>query len=81
MDQIETDDERCVCPQCHVDVAEDATRCPKCGEMFPAMADRRGLTTTSGFHDAIRTVVLMVAIVIAAGAVLAGLVSFVAGRV
>jgi len=60
--------DRCLCPRCHTDVDEDATQCSKCGERFPAMADRRALNTPETFN-AFRWLVLATAIVIAIAAI------------
>ena len=31
-----------LCPRCRTAVSENATECPDCGEMFPAIRDRQG---------------------------------------
>ena len=61
-EQIEID--RCLCPECHVNVDEEAIQCPKCGARFPSMTDRQRLNTPL-IYDLLRWFVLAVAIVIA----------------
>ena len=60
--QIEID--RCLCPECHVDVDAETNVCPKCGARFPSMADRQGLNTPV-IYNVLRWLVLTVAIVVA----------------
>ncbi len=73
---IEPQQDRCLCPRCHSDVDEDATQCAKCGELFPAMADRQVLHT-SACYDAFRWLVLAAAIVIAVAASIPRIIQFV----
>ena len=56
--------DRCCCPACQHEVAEDATQCPECGEYFPAMIHRRGASTPPTYN-VVRLVVLGAAIVVA----------------
>lgn len=71
---------RCICPGCRADVAGDATQCPRCGERFPAMADRQRLRTPETY-DIFRAIVLTVAIVLALPAIIVFVLSlFTIGR-
>ena len=41
-DEVEQENENpSLCPRCKTVVDEEATRCPECGEYFPALADRQ----------------------------------------
>lgn len=40
--ELDADQDRCYCPDCRMVVDADATQCPQCGAMFPAMHDRQG---------------------------------------
>ena len=66
--EVQSEQDHCLCPRCHADVDEDATQCAKCGELFPAMADRQALNTPATY-DAFRWLVVAAATVIAIAAI------------
>ena len=73
---VESERDRCLCPRCHREVDEDATECSRCGERFPAMADRQALNSPA-CYDTFRWLVVAAAVVIAVAASVPAIIRFV----